>query len=152
MYGMLLALTTSGPALGAVVLNRLAITLVEILLFGVGVASWRFRRTKKENCRVGGAFVHLTNRSSALGAFVSLGGASTYSRSVPGRDRNVLTRLASSQEPAERKSLHFADNDAADLAPRRRGARSLAVWRQFVRVPSVTVHRVARAARAGRSR
>jgi uncharacterized membrane protein YbhN (UPF0104 family) len=48
MYGMLLALTTSGPALGAVVLNRLAITLVEILLFGVGVASWRFRRTKKK--------------------------------------------------------------------------------------------------------
>ena len=37
MYGMLLALTTSGPALGAVVLNRLAITLVEILLFGAGV-------------------------------------------------------------------------------------------------------------------
>ena len=48
MYGMLLALTTSGPALGAVVLNRLAITLVEILLFGAGVASWRFRRTKKK--------------------------------------------------------------------------------------------------------
>jgi uncharacterized membrane protein YbhN (UPF0104 family) len=48
MYGMLLALTTSGPALGAVVLNRLAITLVEIVLFGVGVASWRFRRTKKK--------------------------------------------------------------------------------------------------------
>ena len=48
MYGMLLALTTSGPALGAVVLNRLAITLVEILLFGVGVVSWRLRRTKKK--------------------------------------------------------------------------------------------------------
>ena len=48
MYGMLLALTTSGPALGAVVLNRLAITLVEILLFGAGVVSWRFRRTKKK--------------------------------------------------------------------------------------------------------
>jgi uncharacterized membrane protein YbhN (UPF0104 family) len=48
MYGMLLALTTSGPALGAVVLNRLAITLVEILLFGAGLVSWRFRRTKKK--------------------------------------------------------------------------------------------------------
>ena len=48
MYGMLLALTTSGPALGAVVLNRLAITLVEILLFGAGVVSWRLRRTKKK--------------------------------------------------------------------------------------------------------
>jgi uncharacterized membrane protein YbhN (UPF0104 family) len=51
MYGMLLALTTSGPALGAVVLNRLAITLVEILLFGVGVgvAAWRLRGTKKKS-------------------------------------------------------------------------------------------------------
>jgi glycosyltransferase 2 family protein len=48
MYGMLLALTTSGPALGAVVLNRLAITLVEILLFGAGVASWRAGRTQKK--------------------------------------------------------------------------------------------------------
>ena len=48
MYGMLLALTTSGPALGAVVLNRLAITIVEILLFGAGVASWRFLRTKRK--------------------------------------------------------------------------------------------------------
>jgi len=41
MYGMLLAVTSSGAALGAVVLNRLAITLVEVLLFGAGVASWR---------------------------------------------------------------------------------------------------------------
>jgi uncharacterized membrane protein YbhN (UPF0104 family) len=48
MYGMLLAITTSGPALGAVVLNRLAITLVEILLFGAGVATWRLIRTKTE--------------------------------------------------------------------------------------------------------
>ena len=48
MYGMLLALTTSGPALGAVVLNRLAITLVEILLFGAGVVAWRFRPDKKK--------------------------------------------------------------------------------------------------------
>jgi glycosyltransferase 2 family protein len=42
MYGMLLAVTGSGAALGAVVLNRLAITLVEIALFAVGVAAWRW--------------------------------------------------------------------------------------------------------------
>lgn len=48
MYGMLLAITTSGPALGAVVLNRLAITIVEIALFGAGVATWRTFRQKKE--------------------------------------------------------------------------------------------------------
>jgi uncharacterized membrane protein YbhN (UPF0104 family) len=47
MYGMLLAITTSGPALGAVVLNRLAITLVEILLFAAGVGTWRLMRTKE---------------------------------------------------------------------------------------------------------
>jgi len=41
MYGLLLAVTSSGPALGVTLLNRLAITLVELLLFGVGVASWR---------------------------------------------------------------------------------------------------------------
>jgi uncharacterized membrane protein YbhN (UPF0104 family) len=44
MYGLLLAITTSGPALGVTVLNRLAITLVELLLFGVGVVSWRLTR------------------------------------------------------------------------------------------------------------
>jgi uncharacterized membrane protein YbhN (UPF0104 family) len=46
MYAMLLAVTTSGAALGAVVLNRLAITGVEIALFGVGVATWRLFRRK----------------------------------------------------------------------------------------------------------
>ena len=48
MYGMLLAVTSSGAALGAVVLNRLAITLVEIALFGAGVATWRSFRRKRE--------------------------------------------------------------------------------------------------------
>jgi glycosyltransferase 2 family protein len=43
MYGLLLAVTTSGPALGVTLLNRLAITLVELLLFGTGLASWRAR-------------------------------------------------------------------------------------------------------------
>jgi uncharacterized membrane protein YbhN (UPF0104 family) len=46
MYGLLLAVTTSGPALGVTLLNRLAITVVEIALFGVGVASWRPRRRR----------------------------------------------------------------------------------------------------------
>ncbi|HEY6961735.1 MAG TPA: lysylphosphatidylglycerol synthase transmembrane domain-containing protein [Gaiellaceae bacterium] len=38
MYGLLLALTTSGPALGVTLLNRLAITVVEVALFGAGLA------------------------------------------------------------------------------------------------------------------
>jgi uncharacterized membrane protein YbhN (UPF0104 family) len=44
MYGLLLAVTTSGPALGVTLLNRLAITLVELALFGAGVVTWRPRR------------------------------------------------------------------------------------------------------------
>jgi glycosyltransferase 2 family protein len=36
MYGLLLAVTTSGAALSATLLNRLAITVVELLLFLVG--------------------------------------------------------------------------------------------------------------------
>lgn len=43
MYGLLLALTTTGPALSATLLNRLAITVVELALFGVGALSWRRR-------------------------------------------------------------------------------------------------------------
>ena len=47
MYALLLALTTSGPALGVTLLNRLAITLVELLLFAAGVVSWRVVGTKR---------------------------------------------------------------------------------------------------------
>jgi glycosyltransferase 2 family protein len=47
MYGLLLAVTTAGPALGVTLLNRLAITLVELLLFGVGVLTWRSRRREQ---------------------------------------------------------------------------------------------------------
>jgi len=36
--------TTSGPALGVTLLNRLAITLVELALFATGVVSWPGRR------------------------------------------------------------------------------------------------------------
>jgi uncharacterized membrane protein YbhN (UPF0104 family) len=41
MYGLLLAITSPGVALGATILNRLAITAVELALFVVGAASWR---------------------------------------------------------------------------------------------------------------
>jgi glycosyltransferase 2 family protein len=41
MYGLLLAVTTSGAALSVTLINRLAITLVEVILFGVGVVTWR---------------------------------------------------------------------------------------------------------------
>ena len=44
MYGLLLAITSAGPALGATLLNRLVITLVEVALFAVGLASWRSNR------------------------------------------------------------------------------------------------------------
>lgn len=44
MYALLLALTTSGPALGVTLINRFAITLVELLLFAAGVLSWRMVR------------------------------------------------------------------------------------------------------------
>jgi uncharacterized membrane protein YbhN (UPF0104 family) len=37
MYGLLLAVASEGVALGATLLNRLAITLVEAALLGVGV-------------------------------------------------------------------------------------------------------------------
>ncbi len=47
MYGLLLALTTSGPALGVTIVNRLAITLVEVLLFGAGIVGWRLMRPKR---------------------------------------------------------------------------------------------------------
>jgi hypothetical protein len=36
MYGLLLAVASQGAALGATVLNRVAITLVEVLLLVVG--------------------------------------------------------------------------------------------------------------------
>ncbi len=41
MYGLLLAVTSEGPALGVTLLNRLAITLVELALFGAGLVTWR---------------------------------------------------------------------------------------------------------------
>jgi uncharacterized membrane protein YbhN (UPF0104 family) len=48
MYGLLLAVATPGVALGATVLNRLAITIVEAALLGLGVLIWRSRRRVDE--------------------------------------------------------------------------------------------------------
>jgi uncharacterized membrane protein YbhN (UPF0104 family) len=47
MYGLLLAVTTSGAALGVTLINRLAITLVELVLFAVGVVMLRLGRAKR---------------------------------------------------------------------------------------------------------
>ena len=44
MYGLLLAVASEGAALGATVLNRLAITIVEAALLGYGALVWRLRR------------------------------------------------------------------------------------------------------------
>jgi uncharacterized membrane protein YbhN (UPF0104 family) len=44
MYGLLLGVVPAGAALGATVLNRLAITVVEALLLLVGALLWRLRR------------------------------------------------------------------------------------------------------------
>jgi glycosyltransferase 2 family protein len=48
MYGLVLAVASSGVALGAVVLNRIAITLVEALLLLVGTVLWRRSRVRAE--------------------------------------------------------------------------------------------------------
>src|SRR2546423_6357920 len=45
-YGLLRAITTSGPALGVTLLNRLAITLVEVILFAAGLVTWRLSRSR----------------------------------------------------------------------------------------------------------
>jgi hypothetical protein len=44
MYGLLLAVSTEGQALGAVALNRLALTGVELLLLLIGGLFLRGRR------------------------------------------------------------------------------------------------------------
>jgi uncharacterized membrane protein YbhN (UPF0104 family) len=56
MYGLLLAVTSAPVALGATVVNRLAITLVEAVLLGVGVLLWRLdgRRGGREPVEVAG--------------------------------------------------------------------------------------------------
>ena len=48
MYGLLLAITSAGPALGVTLVNRLAITIVELALFGAGIVSWRVGRREAQ--------------------------------------------------------------------------------------------------------
>jgi uncharacterized membrane protein YbhN (UPF0104 family) len=48
MYGLLLAVTTSGAALGVTLINRLVITVVELALFAVGVVTWRLGRARRD--------------------------------------------------------------------------------------------------------
>jgi uncharacterized membrane protein YbhN (UPF0104 family) len=43
MYSLLIAITTKTTALGVTILNRLAITVVEVALFACGLALWRLR-------------------------------------------------------------------------------------------------------------
>jgi uncharacterized membrane protein YbhN (UPF0104 family) len=43
MYGLLRAVAPAGVALGATVLNRLTITIVEAALLMVGALAWRYR-------------------------------------------------------------------------------------------------------------
>jgi uncharacterized membrane protein YbhN (UPF0104 family) len=52
MYGLVLAIASSGVAFGAVVLNRVAITLVEAALLLVGGLLWRRRRGALRAARV----------------------------------------------------------------------------------------------------
>jgi uncharacterized membrane protein YbhN (UPF0104 family) len=53
MYGLLTAAgISSGPALGVTLLNRLAITLVELALFATGVVSWPGRKGGAREARL----------------------------------------------------------------------------------------------------
>ena len=54
MYGLLIAVTSKSAALGATVLNRLAITIVELALFAVGILAWRLRRRGRSQLAEGG--------------------------------------------------------------------------------------------------
>jgi hypothetical protein len=49
MYGLMLAVSSEGAALGATVLNRVAITLVEVLLLVVGGLLLRSREDEHEH-------------------------------------------------------------------------------------------------------
>jgi glycosyltransferase 2 family protein len=53
MYGLLRAVATPGVALGATVLNRLTITIVEAVLLAVGAFAWRYRPRNLAQDRAG---------------------------------------------------------------------------------------------------
>ena len=50
-YALLLTVASEGVALGATLVNRLAITLVEALLLGAAVAAWGFGRRERDDTR-----------------------------------------------------------------------------------------------------
>ena len=58
MYGLMLAVASKGEAIGATVLNRLAITVVEVLLLGEGRSRSNIRFP---NTCVGGRLRHLSH-------------------------------------------------------------------------------------------
>ncbi|MGH3090997.1 MAG: UPF0104 family protein, partial [Gaiellaceae bacterium] len=43
MYGLMIVVVPAGAALGATLLNRVAITIVEAALLGGGILGWRIR-------------------------------------------------------------------------------------------------------------
>ena len=45
VYGLMVAVVSEGSALGATILNRFAITVVEAALLGLGALAWRIQRT-----------------------------------------------------------------------------------------------------------
>jgi uncharacterized membrane protein YbhN (UPF0104 family) len=53
MYGLLLAVTVEGAALGVTLLNRIAITLVEALLLLAGLVLWGRGRGSKASLETG---------------------------------------------------------------------------------------------------
>jgi uncharacterized membrane protein YbhN (UPF0104 family) len=52
VYGLILTVTSEAAALGATILNRLAITLVEAVLLGLGAIAWRRRGSEPASRRV----------------------------------------------------------------------------------------------------
>ena len=46
MYGLLIAITSNAAALSVTILNRLAITIVEVGLFVLGILAWRMGRRR----------------------------------------------------------------------------------------------------------
>lgn len=56
MYGLLLAIVSPPVVLGATVLNRLTITLLEVTLLGVGWLAWRGRRDRSPSGSPASAF------------------------------------------------------------------------------------------------
>ena len=129
-YGLLLPVTTEGVALGVTVLNRLAITLVEAVLLGVGLLIWKVARP---------------HRGSVL------------ARAGP-RPRVASRARANRQGDLEELDARHRDPEARDdLVAERAAAGGLVAHRRLVRPEVMLVvlsrtGRVARSSRGSRSR